>query len=338
MLISKRQEVTSLNKLIRIELKKILHKKSIYIIFSLILIFIVLNNILILQEKSKIDKNAYLNDAILEYKNNQANLDYFSNKENLSYQEKIEYNQNLSSLKLNEYIIENKKNINDYTTLNYQIRTTLEDYEIFIIIIILIISSSILAEEINKGTIKLLLIKPYKRNEIILSKYLTILIIIFSSIIFLYIMQLLIGGLFLGFDSLQEKVVIYNYEKSQIMCYNIFGYTLIRVISKIPMLILISTLSYLISIISSNNTISLTITMLIYIFTQSINSLAITFNVKIMKYLLTTNWNFTEYLFGNIPIFKYINLKLSIIVCIAYLIIMIITSFIIFNKKDIKNI
>lgn len=326
-----------MNKLIQIELKKIFHKKSIYIIFSLIFIFIILNNILIIQEKNKIDKYDYLDKAILEYKNNQANINYFKEKKTLSYQEKIEYNKNLSSLNINKYIIENKKNINDYTTLNYQLRTTLEDYEIFIIIIVLIISSNILAEEITKGTIKLLLIKPYKRSKILLSKYITIIITIFISIIFLYIMQLLLGGLFLGFDSLKEKVIIYNYQKSQIMCYNIFVYTLIRVISKLPMLLLISTISYLLSIISSNSTTSLTITMLIYIFSQSINALAITYNAKIMRYLLTVNWNFTEYLFGNIPQFKYINLTLSSIVCIIYLIIMITISFILFNKKDIKN-
>lgn len=327
-----------MSKLIQIELKKIFHKKSIYIIFSLIFIFIVLNNILILQDKVNIKENNYLEIATTEYQNNLTTKEYYDKKEKLTYQEKLEYNQNISSLHLNKYIIENKTNINDYSTLNYQLKTTLEDYEIFIIILVLIVSSSIIAEEINKGTIKLLLIKPYTRSQILLSKYITILIVLILSIIFLYITQLLIGGFFLSFDSLKEKVVIYNYQKSQIMCYNIFGYTLIRALSKLPMLILISTISFLISIISSNTTISLTITMLIYIFTQSLTSLAITYNVKIMRYLLTTNWNFKEYLFGNIPTFKYINLKLSIIVCIIYFILMIISSFIIFKRKDIKNI
>lgn len=327
-----------MNKLIQIEIKKIFHKKSIYIIFGLIFLFIILNSILILQEKSKSNPEAYLNTAITEYKNNQTNIEYYENQPKLSYQDKLEYHKNISTKYLNEYIIKNKKNINDYTTLNYQLRTTLEDYEIFIIIIILIISSTILAEEISKGTIKLLLIKPYKRFEILLSKYLTIIIILILSIIFLYITQFLIGGFFLGFESLKEKVVIYNYQKSQIMCYNIYGYTLIRLISKLPKIVLIATLSYLLSIISSNSTISLTITMLIYMFSQSIQTIAITYNVKIMKYLLTTNWNFTEYLFGGISTFKYINLKLSIIICIIYFIIMTTASFILFNKKEIKNI
>ena len=327
-----------MNKLIQIELKKILHKKSIYIIFGLTFIFILLNNFLIYQEKGKNKENQYLKDALIEYKNNEIKLTYYTDLENLSHQEKIEYNKNISSLKLNQYIIKNKKNINNYTTLNYHLRTTLEDYELFIVIIILIVSSSILADELNKGTIKLLLIKPYKRSKIILSKYITILIVLFLSILILYIMQLLIGGIFLEIDSLKEKVVIYNYEKSQIMCYNIFVYTLIRVFSKIPMLILISTVSYLLSIVFSNNTTALTITTLIYFFSPSIKAIAIQYDLKIMKYLLTINWDFSEYLFGNIPTFKYININLSITICIATLLIMLICIFIIFNKKDIKNI
>lgn len=321
-----------------IELYKIFHKKSIYIIFGLIIIFIILNNILILQDKLTNKENDYLVVAKDEYDKNMSLKDKYDEKEKLSYQDKIEYQKIEASIQLNKYIIENKKDINNYTTLSYQLRTSLEDYEIFIIIIILTISSTILANEVKEGTIKLLLIKPYTRSQILLSKYLTILIILIMSILFLYVAQLFLGGFFLGFDSLKEKVVIYHYQKSKIMCYNIFGYTFLRVISRLPMLILILTLSYLLSIISSNNMISLTIPMIIYIFTESLNSLAITYNLKIMRYIMTTNWNFTNYLFGKLPEFKYINIKLSIIICILYFVIMISSSFIIFKRKDIKNI
>ena len=191
---------------------------------------------------------------------------------------------------------------------------------------------------IKEGTIKLLLIKPYTRNQILLSKYLSMIIVMVLSIIYLYLTQLLIGGFYLGFSSLQEKVVIYNFQLSTIMCYNIFGYTFLRVLLKLPMLILLSTLSFLISIITSNNILSLTISLIVYIFSASIKSLAINYNIKIMKYLLTMNWNINEYLFGKLSEYKYLNLTTSIIICIIYYIFLLILSFMIFNKKDIKNI
>lgn len=323
-----------MNKLILIELKKIFHKKSIYVIYILILIFVILNNILILQDKSK---NNYLNEAKYQYQKNLELKENYKDKK-LSYNEKLKYQTILENIELNKYIIDNNKNINNYKTLNYQLRTTLEDYEIFIIIIILITSSTIISNELKEGTIKLLLIKPYTRNQILLSKYLSMIIVMVLSIIYLYLTQLLIGGFYLGFSSLQEKVVIYNFQLSTIMCYNIFGYTFLRILLKLPMLILLSTLSFLISIITSNNILSLTISLIVYIFSASIKSLAINYNIKIMKYLLTMNWNINEYLFGKLSEYKYLNLTTSIIICIIYYIFLLILSFMIFNKKDIKNI
>ena len=323
-----------MNKLILIELKKIFHKKSIYVIYILILIFVILNNILILQDKSK---NNYLNEAKYQYQKNLELKENYKDKK-LSYNEKLKYQTILENIELNKYIIDNNKNINDYKTLNYQLKTTLEDYELFIIIIILITSSTIISNELKEGTIKLLLIKPYTRNQILLSKYLSMIIVMVLSIIYLYLTQLLIGGFYLGFSSLQEKVVIYNFQLSTIMCYNIFGYTFLRILLKLPMLILLSTLSFLISIITSNNILSLTISLIIYIFSASIKSLAINYNLKIMKYLLTMNWNINEYLFGKLSEYKYLNLTTSIIICIIYYIFLLVLSFIIFNKKDIKNI
>lgn len=151
-----------MNKLILIELKKIFHKKSIYVIYILILIFVILNNILILQDKSK---NNYLNEAKYQYQKNLELKENYKDKK-LSYNEKLKYQTILENIELNKYIIDNNKNINDYKTLNYQLKTTLEDYEIFIIIIILITSSTIISNELKEGTIKLLLIKPYTRNQI----------------------------------------------------------------------------------------------------------------------------------------------------------------------------
>ena len=60
--------------------------------------------------------------------------------------------------------------------------------------------------------------------------------------------------------------------------------------------------------------------------------------IKVLKYLLTLNWNFSQYAFGAIPAFKYINLKFSIFVYLAYFIILLLIAFIVFKKRDIKNI
>ena len=60
------------------------------------------------------------------------------------------------------------------------------------------IAGTIVSEEFNKGTIKLLLVKPYTRNKILLSKFITTLIMIVFVIIVTITMQILIGGVLFG--------------------------------------------------------------------------------------------------------------------------------------------
>ena len=57
-----------------------------------------------------------------------------------------------------------------------------------------------------------------------------------------------------------------------------------------------------------------------------------------MKYFITLNLDFTQYKFGANPQFEYINFTHSIIVYIAYILVLLIPTFIIFKKKNIKNI
>ena len=69
-----------------------------------------------------------------------------------------------------------------------------------------------------------------------------------------------------------------------------------------------------------------------------INSLAIYKDIKILRYFVTLNWDFSWYLFGKTSQFKYTNFGFSAVVCIIYALIMIIASFFVFKKKNIKNI
>ena len=71
---------------------------------------------------------------------------------------------------------------------------------------------------------------------------------------------------------------------------------------------------------------------------QIINVLAVEYNVKFMKFFVTLNWDFTSYLFGNLPMMEGLTAPLSAAVCIAYFVIMLIPTFIVFKNKDIKNI
>ena len=104
-----------------------------------------------------------------------------------------------------------------------------------------------------------------------------------------------------------------------------------------PQILLLVTLAFAVSTIVGNTAFAIVITFAGVIGSSIINMFASAYKIKILNYFVTTNWDFNYYLFGGISPYG-TSLVHAIIVCIVYFLIMVITSFIVFNKKNIKNI
>lgn len=292
--------------------------------------------ILTMRINNKIDySNTYLNRALEEYYNSSIELIKYTNRK-LSIEEKFIYNQLISSNNLSKYIIDNKINLNKDNDLRGCLKTIVEDYEIFIIIIIIFISSTIISEEFSKGTIKLLLIRPYKRNKILLSKYLTCIIILLISIIFLILCELWIGGVIFGFDSLKLPIVIYDFTINSLKEYNVFIYMIKRIVYNLPKLLMILTISFTIGGIFLNSILSSITSFSLYIFSDTIINYLSKYGIT--KYLLFNNWDFLIYINGNISKYFNINIYFSVIIYFIYFLLIFFWLFVIFKKRDIKNI
>ena len=199
------------------------------------------------------------------------------------------------------------------------------------------IAGGLVSEEFNKGTIKSLLIIPKKREKILLAKYISAILFIPLVILILFIVQLLIGGIFFGYSSLNIPVVVYNLAEKQIETINVFKYFGLYFITSFPKILLLTTLAFACSVILNNTAFAIALTFCGIIASDLINSFALFYEVKILNYFVTTNWNFSEFLFGGTSTYGN-SLTHSIIVCLMYLVIMIIAMFIVFKKKDVKNV
>ena len=89
--------------------------------------------------------------------------------------------------------------------------STFDEYEIFLIVMFMMTAGVIVSEEFSKGTIKLLLIKPYKRSTILASKFITSIIVAIIVILLVLLMQFVVGGLIQGFDSFRNPTIIYDH-------------------------------------------------------------------------------------------------------------------------------
>ena len=281
----------------------------------------------------------YLNIALTRYQTSSETLiSYDLDNKELDFEEQKEYNEALATKEENKYIIETGVDINKSDGLKGSLQYFYSQYGVFIIVVIIMIAGTIVSEEFNKGTIKLLLVKPYTRNQILLSKFLTVLIISAFVIVSTILMQILVGGILFGFGSIFEPVVVYNLSANAIQEINIFAYLGIQTLTQLPIIILLATLAFAISTIFSNSALAITISLLGYMGASIINQLAIAYKLTFMQYFVTMNWDLSQYLFGGLPYMEGMNLITSIIVCVVYLLIMLIPTFIIFKKRNIKNI
>ena len=294
--------------------------------------------------KYRIDENIkygydYMNTALNSYRENSYMIVQMDNSvEELTYQEKNEYNKSLEEIEISKYIVENHVDSEKIDDLRGVLSRFFSEFGLFIIVIVIMVAGTIVSEEFNKGTIKLLLVKPYSRNKILLSKFITILIMIVFSIVIVLGMEIIVGGIMFGFDSLSIPVLQYNFDTNTLEEINIFSYLALQLFTQLPVLVLLASLAFALSTIFTNSPVAIALPLLGYMGAAVINQLAIQYNVQFLKYFVTLNWDFSQYLFGGLPLMEGLTPIFSIIVCIIYFLIMMIPTFIIFKKKNIKNI
>ena len=283
--------------------------------------------------------NDYKNNCLNSYMvamEDIRNYDFGETEKN--YNSKKQYYKAQETAAINKYDIENGTTVGDTSSAKGILLSTFDEYEIFLIVMFMMTAGVIVSEEFSKGTIKLLLIKPYKRSTILASKFITSIIVAIIVILLVLLMQFVVGGLIQGFDSFKNPTIIYDHTINNVKQINTIQYLAMQALGKVPMYILLMTLAFAFSTIFTNSALAITISLLGYMGSSVINMLALNLKLNWIKYFVTPNWNLTEYFWGGIPTFEGITLPFSIAIIVIYMVIMLVPTFIIFQKKNIKNI
>ena len=283
--------------------------------------------------------NDYRNRALNIYQSDgKAIVEMENRKQELSYAEKQSYESSLENKEISKYVIENNVDVTKTNDIRGIFSNFFNEYGLFILVMVIMIAGTIVSEEFNKGTIKLLLVKPYSRRKILLAKYITVLIMIVFAFVAVILMELVVGGIFYGYESLQIPVVNYSFISNSLVEMNAFAYLGIQILAQLPIVILLATLAFAFSTIFTNSAVAIALPLLGFMGSQVINMLAIQYNVNFLKFFVTLNWDFSPYIFGNLPSMQGLTAGFSLAICIIYFFIMLIPTFIIFKKKNIKNI
>lgn len=280
----------------------------------------------------------YKNAALSRYQQSQLEVNELSNKNNKSYEEEKAYQSAKEDAEKSRYAIEQSKDIYNTSDAREFLLNVFSKYELFIIITIVLIAGAIVSDEFNKGTIKSLLVRPYSRTKILLAKFITVLITVLFIMVVTVILQFIIGGILFGFDSLSIPNVVYNFKTGKIMEVGILKSIICTGLGKLPIYVLLGTLAFALSTLFNNTAVAITITLLGYMASSIVNQFAYYYDMEWLKFFVTPNWDFTQFFYGNLPLIKGMSIPLSIIICLVYFVIMIIPTFVVFNKRNIKNV
>lgn len=290
-----------------------------------------------------------LNQYLQEYKANYYTLQVAKINESNENKQFVNKNINSYTARMNlckyaienniEYDISNEINLisNNKIDARISLIRTFSHFDLIIVIIIIYIGSTIVTEEINKKTIKNLLTKPYKRSKILVSKILASFIVIIISMIVITVLQFIIGGIIFGFDSYNIDYIGYNYNSKNIFKMNLFDFVILLGLTKLPMYIIIALFCIFIGIINKHTAMSMIITLAIFLISSTL--LAEWSKVDalsaVTRYFVTTNWDFSTYLFGQISDISGVTLYGSIINCTMHYALLLMISIYFFNKKEI---
>lgn len=302
--------------LVREEVKKTFSLKVFIITFSLIIMASILHVLII--------ENISLEEiqTTVQSNNEEPIADYSSD---IMYAEILEEKDAIDKYK-SENNIQNPGQFWEFINNNILVMN-------IITIICIYFSSIVFAKEFTKNTIKNILMTPYKRSEIYLSKIFVVsLFTIISTVItcgssflislIFYSQHFNLSGMFLVFrDGAVEE-------------YSVFGYTIMRFALKGLEILVIALIALFISVIVRNYIVSMVLSFVLFFIGDSL-VLLLSGKLQVMKYTIFANIDYLSYLSGS----AYMNnstLLLSLEITMIYLVVIYMISLFLFEYRDVS--
>jgi len=266
-------------------------------------------------------------------------LQYEKDKGRIKDEEKDSYNEIISFNKTMEYKIDHKL-LTMYSEVQPNmveiVSSGLTDLSIFIVIGLIMIGASILSEEFEKGTVKLLLVKPFTRNKILISKIIAsiIMIVVFS----LYVTVLnTVSSIIYNFEGNHFIFTLcdYNFSLHKVVEYNVFNYFLLTFVSKMIYFIILDLIVICFSTLTTSTAISISFGFGLLLGAEILTAFVQKF--KWIPLLPMYTSDMTNVFFGQPPVYKILTLPVQVFFNIVYVILFIGLAMFIFKKKDIKN-
>lgn len=237
-----------------------------------------------------------------------------------------------------EYVIEHNVNSLDSNNINNSITSFMYTYGQLFILFVLVIAGTILSNEFTSGTIKTLLVSPYSRTKILISKFISTILLSLFIIFTMLIFEIILSSVFYNISDLAIPYLTYNQSTNLIVAESSLLFVLKQIIVFMPTIIFYILIALSITVVISNSALAIVGTFMIQVFGEMVNLLIVYHNLDYLNYFITLNWDFTCYLYGGTNTIANITLGYSIVVYLIYFIIISFISIKLFKIKNISNV
>jgi ABC-2 type transport system permease protein len=201
---------------------------------------------------------------------------------------------------------------------------------VIILIFGIVLASGTIAGEHSDGTMKLLLIRPHTRGNVLLAKFLTISIVLLGFFTINFLLTFLIGGVGWGFKGASMALSIFNSKRALVLhpAAVVFFIHLFEYLEALVYALIALTISTLFRSRSGATAVS----MLVYFVAFILDALLSSFSWY--KYIIFNNTNLFQYMSSTGPAIADLTLWFSLAVTLIYVAAMAVICYFTFAKRD----
>ncbi|MGW6609310.1 ABC transporter permease [Peribacillus butanolivorans] len=315
--------------LIRNEWMKIFSKGSTYL-FIVFLLLAAVGTALIDYKLNPVESSKDWKQELqaeIQEQQNELKTSKISEDEKSAIMEDIDLNKQLLDANINPDLRTNWTYMANWTT----------SLTSFVTLFVVIVCSSLVSSEFSDGTIKQLLIRPYKRWKILLSKYITSLLFAALLLVSLFIFSYIVGILFFGNGSYSDKILDpASFGFSPVI---VGDYFVDMMVYWIPGFLVITTIAFMLSTLFKSQALAVGVSISILFASTPLNLVIQSLIEKNewLKFVLFPHLNLRGYISESFSMFEGATLGFSISVLAIYYLIFLALTFFFFQKKDISN-
>ncbi|MCM3629398.1 ABC transporter permease [Paenibacillus glycanilyticus] len=193
----------------------------------------------------------------------------------------------------------------------------------------IIIASSGVADEFTSGTIKLLLIRPWSRSKVLLSKYIAVLLYALGMVVVMLIFTVIINMIVFGFADETAAEVISPLVSGSIVAY-LLKYSLLKYVS----LVVTTTLAFMLATVSRSGALAIGLSLFLILGVNSFTVLLASIKYKWADYILFIHLDLTQYL-NDTPMRDGMTMGFSVLVLAIYYAVFVALAWYVFKKRDV---